>query len=83
MARVDPTIQLPEFCGEGLEDPEKNLFICENIWVAKQITNEDKKSGTVGNHIQRPHTRLVYGPCNKEYTRITYNYWRCEEVIDQ
>jgi hypothetical protein len=26
-----------------LEDPEKHLFICENIWEAKQITDEDTK----------------------------------------
>jgi hypothetical protein len=26
-----------------LEDPEKNLFICENIWEAKQIIDEDTK----------------------------------------
>jgi hypothetical protein len=35
MARLDPTIRLPEFRGEGSEDPHKNLFICENIWEAK------------------------------------------------
>jgi hypothetical protein len=43
MAGEDPTIQLPEFHGEGLEDPEKHLFICENIWEAKQVTDEDTK----------------------------------------
>jgi hypothetical protein len=43
MAGVDPTIQLPKFHGEGSEDPEKHLFICENIWAAKQIIDEDTK----------------------------------------
>jgi hypothetical protein len=43
MAGQDPTIRLPEFHGEGSEDPEKHLFICENIWEAKQITDEDTK----------------------------------------
>jgi hypothetical protein len=43
MEGVDPTIRLPEFRGEGSEDPEKHLFICENIWVAKQIIDEDTK----------------------------------------
>jgi hypothetical protein len=43
MAGHDPTIRLPEFNGEALEDPEKHLFICENIWEAKQITDEDTK----------------------------------------
>jgi hypothetical protein len=26
-----------------LEDPEKHLFICENIWEEKQIKHEDTK----------------------------------------
>jgi hypothetical protein len=41
MAGQDPTIRLPEFQGEASEDPEKNLFICEKIWEAKKITDED------------------------------------------
>jgi hypothetical protein len=43
MERVDPTIRLAEFRGEGSEDPEKHLFICEKIWAANQITDEDTK----------------------------------------
>jgi hypothetical protein len=43
MAGHDPTIRLPEFQGEASEDPEKNLFICEKIWEAKKITDEDTK----------------------------------------
>jgi hypothetical protein len=39
----DPTIRLPEFKGEASEDPEKHLFICENIWEEKHITDEDTK----------------------------------------
>jgi len=39
----DPTIKLPEFKGEALEDPKKHLFIYEKIWEAKQITDEDTK----------------------------------------
>jgi hypothetical protein len=39
----DPTIRLPEFKGEASEDPKKHLFICENIWEVKQITNKDTK----------------------------------------
>jgi hypothetical protein len=34
----DPTIRLLEFKGEASEDLEKHLFVCENIWEAKQIT---------------------------------------------
>jgi hypothetical protein len=43
MAGHDPTIRLLEFKGEASEDPEKNLFICENIWEEKHITDEDTK----------------------------------------
>jgi hypothetical protein len=39
----DPTIRLLEFKGEASKDPEKNLFICENIWEEKKITDEDTK----------------------------------------
>jgi hypothetical protein len=35
MAGHDPTIRLLEFRGEASEDPEKHLFICENIWEEK------------------------------------------------
>ena len=31
MVGHDPTIKLPKFKGEALEDPEKHLFICEKI----------------------------------------------------
>jgi hypothetical protein len=43
MAGHDPTIRLPKFKGEASKDIEKHLFICENIWEAKQITDEDTK----------------------------------------
>jgi hypothetical protein len=39
----DPTIRLPEFKGEASKDLEKHFFICEKIWEAKQITDEDTK----------------------------------------
>jgi hypothetical protein len=54
MTGVDPTIQLPKFHGEGSKDPEKYLFICENIWATKKIIDEDTKvvqlSITLKNH---------------------------------
>jgi hypothetical protein len=43
MVGHNPTIRLPKFRGEAIEDPKKHLFICAKIWEAKQITNEDKK----------------------------------------
>jgi hypothetical protein len=43
MVGHDPTIRLPEFKGEASKESEKHLFICENIWEEKHITNEDTK----------------------------------------
>jgi hypothetical protein len=43
MVGHDHTIMLLEFKGEALEDPTKHLFICKNIWEAKQIREEDTK----------------------------------------
>jgi hypothetical protein len=43
MVGHNPTIRLPEFRGEAVEDPKKHLFICAKIWEAKQITDEDTK----------------------------------------
>jgi hypothetical protein len=43
MAGHDPTIRLPEFKGEAYEDPKNHLFIYENIWEEKKITDEDTK----------------------------------------
>jgi hypothetical protein len=43
MERKYPTIRLPEFRGDGSDDREKNMFICEKIWVEKNIIYEDTK----------------------------------------
>jgi hypothetical protein len=43
MAGHDPTIRLLKFKGEASENPERHLFICENIWEAKKIRDEDTK----------------------------------------
>jgi hypothetical protein len=43
MVGHDPTIRLLEFKGEALEDHEKHLFICENIWEEKKIIDKDTK----------------------------------------
>jgi hypothetical protein len=43
MEGVDPKITLPKFHGDGSEDPEKNLFLCERIWEAKRVTDEEAK----------------------------------------
>jgi hypothetical protein len=44
MVGVDSIIKFPEFQGDESEDPEKHLFICENIWEAKQVTKRIQKS---------------------------------------
>ena len=36
-------IKLPIFNGNGLEDPEKHWFLCESIWIVRQIQAEDIK----------------------------------------
>jgi hypothetical protein len=43
MVGQDHIIRLPEFHGEGSEDLEKHLFICENIWEAKKVTEKYTK----------------------------------------
>jgi hypothetical protein len=43
MEGQDPIIRLPEFHGEGSEDPKKNIFICEKNWTAKHIIDKDTK----------------------------------------
>jgi hypothetical protein len=43
MVGHDPTIRLPKLKGEASKNPEKHLFISENICEDKWITNEDTK----------------------------------------
>jgi len=43
MVGVDPMIRLPEFHGDGTEDPEKHLFMCKQIWEEKRIIDEEEK----------------------------------------
>ena len=38
MARKD--IKLPIFNGNGLEDPEKNWFVCEAVWTVQHVQHE-------------------------------------------
>jgi hypothetical protein len=63
MAGHDPMIRLPEFWGEASEDPEKNLFIYENILESKKITDEDTKitqlSITLRDHVLDEYMSLV------------------------
>jgi hypothetical protein len=43
MVGKDLTIRLPKFHGKGSEDLDKHLFIFENIWADKKITDKDTK----------------------------------------
>ena len=36
-------IKLPIFNGNGLEDPEQHLFLCEAVWTVRQIQDENIK----------------------------------------
>jgi hypothetical protein len=40
MAGLDNTLRMPEFQGVGSEDPEQHLFVCETIWVVKNVQDE-------------------------------------------
>jgi hypothetical protein len=40
MAGLDNTLTLFEFQGVGSEDLEQHLFVCETIWVAKNVQDE-------------------------------------------
>ena len=33
-------MRLPIFRGDGFEDPDHHCFLCEAIWIIKQVTNE-------------------------------------------
>jgi len=36
-------IKLPNFKGTGLEEPQKFWFLCEALWTAKQVHDENIK----------------------------------------
>ena len=41
MAHMGDDIKLPVFKGTGSEDPEQFWFLCEAVWTAKNIMDED------------------------------------------
>ena len=43
MAGVDPMIRLLEFHGDGSEDSEKHVFMCEHTWEAKRVIDKAEK----------------------------------------
>ena len=43
MAHVNDDIKLPVFKGTGSEDPEQFWFLCETMWIAKNITDQDTR----------------------------------------
>lgn len=36
-------LRMPIFHGNGFEDPQQHLFLCEAIWDAKQIQEQNAK----------------------------------------
>ena len=36
-------IKLPMFNGNGLEDPEKQWFLIEVVWIVRQVQDEEIK----------------------------------------
>ena len=41
MAHMTDDIKLPVFKGTGSEDPEQFWFLCEAVWIAKNIMDQD------------------------------------------
>ena len=41
MAHMTDDIKLPVFKGTGSKDPEQFWFLCEAVWTAKNITDQD------------------------------------------
>jgi hypothetical protein len=33
-------MRLPIFRGDGSEDPNQHWFLCEDVWIIKQVTDE-------------------------------------------
>ena len=40
---MNDDIKLPVFKGTGSEDPEQFWFLCEAVWTAKNITDQDTR----------------------------------------
>ena len=43
MAHVNDDIKLPVFRGTGSEDPEQFWFLCEAVWTAKNIMDQNTR----------------------------------------
>jgi hypothetical protein len=37
MEGIDHTLRMPDFQGAGSEDPEQHLFVCDTIWIVKNV----------------------------------------------
>ena len=44
MAHVNDDIKLPVFRGTGSEDPEQFWFLCEAVWTAKNIMDQNTRT---------------------------------------
>jgi hypothetical protein len=83
MAGHDPTIRLPEFKAEASEDPEKHFFICEKIWEAKQITDEDSKLTQLSITLRDRALDCLHDFSCKQSVGDNQNDWRYQKSIDK
>ena len=42
---VGDDVKIPLFQGNGTKDPEQYWFLCEAIWIVKQVQDDDIKKG--------------------------------------
>jgi hypothetical protein len=62
---MEDEMRLPIFRGDGYEDPDHHLFLCEAIWNIKNVIDEVVKrtnfSTTLRYHALRWYMKLVQG----------------------
>ena len=49
---TDDEVKLPMFQGNGAKDPKKYWFLCEEVWMIKQVKDEDIKKGQLATTFQ-------------------------------
>jgi hypothetical protein len=40
---MEDEMRLPIFRGDGSKDPDQHWFLCEYVWIIKQVTDEAVK----------------------------------------
>jgi hypothetical protein len=44
MVELDNTLRMSKLQGDGSKDPKQHLFVCETIWVVKNVQDEAKNT---------------------------------------